>query len=279
MPDAGDGSNRAANQITHPGSGGGGLNNTGAWVRMQDPAGVRECIFNRPNATTTTWTCVYSKAAKFVVGGSAAVRPTAADELVFVSLTVGFHPTANSRHHCWASDVAPYPLYLFSYPVGGGTVNSFLMMDAITQIDSTILDPDPVYWMRGYANGLNDLCAGNVATSNTGLSAWGWTTAGVLLNVAVYCAYTNIANFGGFQQQAMPPIVGASNDLTAPGLAHRLISRSDPGTKGLTTHCRFGGTTRASGDTYNITGTRDRIYLLFSAGSIILPWNGDVVLV
>ena len=278
MPDAGDGSNRGANQITHPGIGGGGLNNSGAWVRMQDPVGGRECIFNRPNSTTTSWTCVYSKAANFVVGGSAAVRPTAADELVFASAT-NIQPSANSRHHCWASDVAPYPLYLFSYPVGGGGVNSFLMMDAITPIDSTILDPDPVYWMRGHASGLNDLCGGNVAANNTGLSAWGWTTAGVLLNVAVYCAYTTAASFGGFQRQEMPPIVGASNDLTAPGLVHRLISRSDPGTKGLTTHCRFGGTTRASGDTYNITGTRDRIYLLFTAGSIILPWNGDVVLV
>lgn len=68
-----------ADIITHAGSGAGGMANTRAWFRIQEPNGEREFTIQR-GTTNLVWRVKYSTALKFVGGSpNATTTPTAGD--------------------------------------------------------------------------------------------------------------------------------------------------------------------------------------------------------
>lgn len=114
----------------------GALGNS-SWVRMQDPAGVREIIVQR-GTTNLLWREKWSHSAKFTGGTpSATVPPTATDEQningnntpTFVSLLL----TDNTyKIHVGANNASPYDWYMIMVPTGGGLVRSFYFLNLAT---------------------------------------------------------------------------------------------------------------------------------------------------
>ena len=278
MPNAGDGTIMAANQVTHGGSGANGLNNLDAWVRLQDPAGGREITLQRRTAATN-FIGKYSKADKFTGGApSATVTPTATAEYTWSSAAV--HSTATSCvHHCWASNVAPYPFYFFAYPVGGGVIVSLTLMDELQPAIAGVVDTDPVVIIRCGVNSAatpaNLAVNSPVAVSSLAMSASGWVGAMRGLNMYFICG-TNTANFQGYLNNNVPPGFDGIEDTVASGLVLRRNADSNSTLKGWTTNFLVTGRARYSGDTYTLVTARDKIYLLFNDGGAALPWNGDI---
>jgi hypothetical protein len=104
-------------QVTSGASGAGGLGNNSAWVRMRDPAGVREFILQR-GTTNLLWRFLWSHSAKFTGGSPGATQtPSATDEQT-VNMGGGTHasPTFGTcfgtdnayKFHCGADNAAPY---------------------------------------------------------------------------------------------------------------------------------------------------------------------------
>jgi len=244
-----------------------------AWIRMQDPSGGREFILHR-STTNTTWTIVYSQSARFVGGSpSATARPTATDERI-VANNVAISGTTLSHHHCWASDVAPYPFYMVAYPTAGGNYTTILMMDAVTPI-GTGADPDPVVWIRGTGR---SLLLNTIATPVTGtelnfqahISATTFTTLWLLPLFG-----GNSTAYYGFAGSRVSPTF-TREALLSPILLHRLPSVTDPITKGFTTYFLASGSLRLNGDTYTVSSTRDRIHVQCDYdGGIVLPFDGS----
>lgn len=105
---SGDGStfsNAGAGPVTGGGSGVAGLDGTGRWMRFRDPSGIREIILFR-GGSATTWSLVYSFAARFTGGSPAAAqRPTATDEVaIFTNQILSL--SATSYAHAVVEDTA-----------------------------------------------------------------------------------------------------------------------------------------------------------------------------
>ncbi len=108
--DASTFSNSGTGPVTGGGSGAGGMDNTGAWVRLRDPGGVREMIFQR-GASSASWSLFYSVGARFTGGSpSATVRPTATDEVTVFS-AVNFSTTSPAYAHAIVEDTAINGVY------------------------------------------------------------------------------------------------------------------------------------------------------------------------
>jgi len=272
----------AANQVTHGGSGAGGLGNTRAWVRMQDPAGGREFTIQRTTADTT-FRIKYSKLAKFTTGSpDATTTPSAADEGVVKGAGTDASPTgvailpiANSRHHCMAVDSGQFPFYMASYPVGGGNCNGIFCMDSVTPFAGA-LDTDTVVIVCGISvNNLNltDL----VLASSANASCFGFMSTTFTAMRILTIAGSNASS--GYNGAAMATNPYSGEDNLVPTLPSRYGTDAAPnGTKGTCDNIFIGPVSRASGDTYSVATARDRIVLMGS-WCVTIPFNGDVPLV
>lgn len=148
VPMSSDGStyNPSGDQITHSGSGAGGMNNLSAWFRIQDPGGQREYLFQRDtSAERLKWH--YSTSAKFVGGSpNATTLPTATDTKGLVEESTGsvimFPLGATVRAHIAAQDTAVggvYSWWLVAY--FSSSFRTFMFCEAIDP-ESTNNDSD-----------------------------------------------------------------------------------------------------------------------------------------
>jgi hypothetical protein len=278
MQGSGDGTtlHPPGDSVSHGGTGARGLGNTTAWVRLQDPGGGREIVIQRMS-NDTNWSLVYSPSAKFITGGSATIAPTAADQYFIINNVSTIQPTTNSRHHCWASDAAPYPFYLIAYKAGGeGFYTHLTMMDEIIEPDPGT-DPDPIVFIRG-GNGANSILLLSLVTppGNTisSLSAFGRCgPAYESLNIFPYFG-GNSTNFYGFAGSRIPSSYNKKVCI-APCFFLRKLVDSNSMSKGFAKNFLLGGRLAFNGNTYSVNSERDKIVLTCEYdGSMVLPFNG-----
>jgi len=136
-------------QITHASSGANGMNNSRAWFRIQDPAGVREFCIQRGTAGNTAWWIKYSALDRFTTGGDATNMPTATDQqnVGGGSSVVGatIFATANTyQYHLGADDAAPYTFYAFAAVDTTAVTAGAFFMDAMVAGSYPAEDTDPV---------------------------------------------------------------------------------------------------------------------------------------
>jgi hypothetical protein len=253
-------------QITVAGSGAGGLANTSAWFRVQDPGGRREFVFQR-GATHSSYTVVYSALDRFTGGTpNATTRPTAADEQVLysaVSLWTGA-PGSMYGHVCVQStpEGNAYGFWCFTTTVGTGANPSgvFLCCEPLAVGSYPAADTDPVvHW---------------VLTSNPlvfGSNAWRWTYKHNLTGEA-WAAVTaptvpaqGLASLVG--TIGSNPYDGDDNHFPA-GFCRRSSDITSVGWKGWGKYIRIKGTNRSYPDTINLA-TDAYVH----AGDYLIPWE------
>lgn len=144
----------SGNIFVGTGTGTGGWSNVGAWIRLRDPAGVREWIFQHDNVGGTK--IRYSSSAKFSGTANGAVSPTvpptATDEryLRGASGSYGaawFAVGATTNYYGTAKDTAPYGFWFAGS--ASSAIKTGLMFDPVT---STAEDTDPYVIHIGSTN-------------------------------------------------------------------------------------------------------------------------------
>lgn len=114
-------------------SGAGGAGNTNSWIRITDPAAVREHIIHR-GTTDLTWRIKTSHSAKFTTGATASTPPTATDQFHWSSGTdvpafVSFFVTNNTYKVNYVANAdAPYDFAMVLVPNGGGVCRAILYL-------------------------------------------------------------------------------------------------------------------------------------------------------
>jgi hypothetical protein len=278
--------NSSGDQISTGVSGAGGFNNSGAWERLQDPAGIREVVLQRSTSGSLAWWIKYSALAKFT-GGSASVAPTATDGQNVVGTSAAgttlFTGVEGSlRCHCFADNAAPYTFGMVCYSNGGSTTRAFLVMDGLQTGSFNVLDQDPIVFL--WANsGVNIFASASnnypLILSNNAAGAqgvWGW----IKFNIAG-ATWQSLACLE-VEDNGLPVIPGgfptssySGNDEIFPISVGRISSRVAPnGYKGVLKTLRWLGPQRAlSGDTLSVLSTRD--YLVVES-AVAVPFNGTV---
>jgi hypothetical protein len=152
--------NLAGNTFTNAGAAGAhGYSNNNAWIRLQDPGGVREFVIS--NDSTSAARITYSPSAKFTSGGTASVQPTAADQqTVWGSGTnaapsyAGFLPnnvtSSGSKFQGGARGSAPYGFWFAAADVPAGATTMAFFMDPLTGASPNDSDPVVVCVSNGF---------------------------------------------------------------------------------------------------------------------------------
>ncbi len=288
--------------VTGSGTGAGGLGNTGAWVVMQQPtggsgnyAGTRQICFQHTNAgndvattdNSMVWRIMYSKLAGFT-GGSAAVSATATDQKAVLGGGTAGSPTfeilfntgwGGYRYHIMAADATDADcamgFELVSYPGGGGSCNGAIIFDPLTNLSSFDTDPfvfvtniDGVDLKCGQSLDSRCGCWWNPATHSGGLSA----RYDLVYPMQLYTT----------SHVAAPAAVGTSpvsglDDLIAIFWGSSTGSGTTAGYKGTSRMLRWRCNSRATGDTYSVSGASSKEYVIF--GDLVTFWNGSSPLV
>jgi hypothetical protein len=136
-------------QLTHHGSGAGGLNNNNAWFVLRDATG-RQLLFQR-GSLHYSWKVYYSKAAGFVEGSPAATATPTATDVRYVSNTsdayISLFPSSGSlRCNAFAQTTPHNTCYSFNLicrVVGTGAVAGSIFMHALDEALSYGADGDP----------------------------------------------------------------------------------------------------------------------------------------
>jgi hypothetical protein len=127
IPYSSDGTtfNASGDQITHAGTGAGGLMNNRAWFVAREPGGRREWCWQAGNTVSASQARVkYSAAARFALGApTAQVTPSAADERVLIGGGTDAVPTMSQivsdgpayRYHIAAHSMPVSGAYYFGY--------------------------------------------------------------------------------------------------------------------------------------------------------------------
>ncbi len=273
--------------ITSGASGANGLDNSGAWFRIQDPAGLREFCFQRGIGAQWYW-IRYSALDQFTGGSpSATVAPTATDQNNMVATNTSGQQIANGtesamRFHMMADSSAPYTWYMFCYSTGGSTTRGLIAMDSLQAGSYNVLDTDPV--VLAYVTTGTDIfnAGGGVVFSQSGQTAGGAGLYGwIKMNLAGE-GYVNFAwarTFDGAGNVGIPgglPVsqYSGNDEVFAPQILRYSGAPAPVGWKGVLSNFRHIGPQRAnSGDTLSVVTTRDYIVL---EKSIALPWDGSV---
>jgi hypothetical protein len=140
-------------QITHAGTGAGGLDRNNAWVVLEDPGGRRQFLLQR-GTSNTSWRFYYSALDGFVGTGfgaiSATVPPSATDQQQMIGSAGGYagtHTTSGTwAYHCVAYDAPEgdvYPWFVFATEVLSGKIGSLVYCDAMRVGTYDALDADP----------------------------------------------------------------------------------------------------------------------------------------
>lgn len=259
--------NSSGDQITHSGSGAGGMNNTNAHWTVREPGGRREICFQ--NTTGTLCRVKYSALSRFTGGSPSATRvPAAADEQVIAgsgsdASPVGgsFFNSANLRYHivCLDSPIGgAYAFYMWVTNTPGSTSNAGgLWLEPMAPGSYDALDVDPC--IIGAANG-----GGTLETSF--LSAVGKTWLAYGTGSAVFLTITGGVNatFTG----GLPPDLASGKDINGRPLF--TVPSGGVRVKGYGALVAIKGPARAWPATAN-RATDAYVYL----GSLVLPWaNG-----
>lgn len=254
-------------QVTGPGSGTNGLNNTSAWVALRDPSGAsgRKYLFQRGSADNNWW-IRYVRGATLNTAGNATTMPTnpsVANDLQNIhgtssSGTLLFDAGGNYYTHAVHETTAAFGVYQFwmatSVKVTGAAAGGMLVMGLDTNAVSGGLDQDPSY---------------TVANSTSA-----WIQSGVLKFWNYYGLVSPAPAWvtGGTRAASTP--IATVNQYTGNDDAFPIIvfgSSSQFPYKGQGNWARVAGVLRTYPNTINLTTDA---YCYFSDGTrvLLLPW-------
>jgi len=176
-------------QVTGYATGTNGLNNARAWVRLQEPGGRREWLFQRDTSTNEhQWRICYSAAAKFTGGSPGATQtPSATDEQIILGGGSHASPTfaqlvvagGGYRAHLIAQSTVVggcYGFWALTTVAGTGYCNTAILQEPLWDNSYPAEDTDPcLLGVKFYAG------AYNVLGNHAGLHWVGrfWTAYGL----------------------------------------------------------------------------------------------------
>lgn len=151
VPSSSDGTtyNSSGNQITAD-SGANSLANAGAWVRLRQPGGGRELVFQR-GSDNTQWRALYSKAG-FSGGSPGATRvPTATEQQLLIgggsdaspSYATLFDTDGNYRWLVSLDDASPYTFWAVALTVGSLAATTAIALLGLETGSYDTSDTDP----------------------------------------------------------------------------------------------------------------------------------------
>ena len=275
-------------QVTGGGTGAGGLNNTKAWMRLQDPVAVREIVIQRVTNSTNYAIWYNSGGSKFTGGSPAATQvpttATSSDAQFVCGSGTPASPTGATlfttdgtyRWHVICSNASLYGFVAIGYVTGTDITATMIAMDPMqsgTYPTSGSADADPVVWICPAGPNSGNVGTTIYMTSETanqgplanlkyGLTGAGWVQMSAL-------SYQSAAG------QAIPADIG-SNPFTgnAEGYpiayARRSALTAPVGWKGFSSLLLWAGTSTSTGNT-----AAGKTYIFF--GNLLIPWDGSTV--
>jgi len=202
VPKSSDGSvyNSGGDQISHGGSGAGGMANSSAWFVIREPGGLREWCFQKGSASHLVWRVKVSSHSLFVGGAPDATHtPTATDQQILVGAGTDASPTFATTFnadgsYAWhvIADNAPigtavpsYGFWAFSALTGSNDVYTLIMQEPMmigtfpelssgTRAAPVLGDPDPVIYMCMYSVDSVVLSGSNIWQGHPPTGPQGW---------------------------------------------------------------------------------------------------------
>ncbi len=284
-------------QVTHGGTGTGGLGNTNAWVRIQSPPTnggtivnqTREFIIQRGSAGTA-WRIKYSASALFTGGSPAAgVSSSSTDELWMVGAGTDASPTYNTlfvtdggylTHIVCGGAAENYSFVIWSSTLGqtGSTTNHAFALDVLQSGSYPALDVDPAVVYQNAGSAFLGVSTSAFPTSNQAnpvqARAWMGATSAIQGATNGNNVNVNISSLGqlGSSQVNLYTNPWTNKDDLFPCLWGNKGATGPKGIKGFSTLFKMGSIYRISGETCDTVspGSKDKICF----NSIWLPWSG-----
>lgn len=240
----------------------------GAWVRFQDPAGVRELLIQRCN-TNLVWNVRYSKSAKFTGGSpSATAAPTATDSQNICSNTTIFAADSGYRYYCAVSNVAPYSFWAGAFPTGGGNPTHAFIYGETTGME-TGEDNISIHIIQA-----NAFLASTMTTfqgwAGSGLTYERWRTAIVAPPYTDASAGANVipsllnVNPHSGNDESFEIFLGEDGTGTFPGGMRGFLAWDLIG---------WNGAAKTTGDTMSTTGAGSKDRIVFRDCNLV--WDGS----
>lgn len=255
------------------------LSNVNSWFVLADPGGVRQLCFARTgNSSNHYWRFLYSVAAGFT-GGTTAARPTATDEkIVFgdaVTATTGLVSGNICNLNFVADDAAPYGFAAIGFRAGFGLGNGFFM-DPMRAGSFDALDQDPYVFYVIDANGTDGCLDTSLCSENENLQLSGCRAyVGDLSTTARFgniCALRYANTF----RTIYPGVNGPTQNMSGkvpdlPLIYARTPAVTGPsGLKGISTYFKWNGAATANGDT--VAGQTWAVM-----NNLLMQWDGSTV--
>lgn len=172
--------NGSGDQITSADSGSNGMNNNSAWYRIQDPAVLREYVFQR-GTNDASWKGIYSASDKFTATvGNATTVPTANDEQgIFKAVKTNqtiFSTSAAYRYHIAVQDAAHNGVYAW-WMIGVNFVDATpettcIFCDAMDASYGSGDNDPSVHFGNSDGPIVSTLTSTSVATNGASLRGW-----------------------------------------------------------------------------------------------------------
>ena len=285
-------------QVTHGGTGGAGLGNSNAWVRLQAPPvnggsvvdQTREITIQR-GSTDVLWRIKYGASALFTGGSpAAAVTSSSADEVFMVGGGTDASPTFNTFfgtngtyiYHIVCGGAAEfYSFIIWTSTFGqiGATTNQSFGLDAMQTGSYPSSDVDPAVCFLTNSSAFSDFMVSAFPTSNVTnpakARAWLGATSAAGASLTTNSQNVNMSTYGsslGANATSISLNPWTNKDDLLPGLWGGKGGVGPKGVKGFSTLFMLGSMQRTNGDTTDITstGSRDKIYY----NGVWIPWSG-----
>lgn len=269
--------NASGDQITHAGSGAGGMANSRAWFRIQDPGGRREYCIQKSTSDNIAWRIKYSASQRFVAGSpDATVTPSASDEGILLGAGSDASPTFASlfstdnsyKSHIVAMNVAEgnvYSFWWFSSVNGTGTLAPGFFCEALDVNASSSVDEDRCVTVAAVGSVWNSF-------SNDGYAPYGWYRYN--LSGAAFGRHSALVPYGAayFGNEGTDAYEG-KDTLLPP-----LWAKTNLGVKGASKFMMYSsaGASRAYPDTVNLA-TDAYVYMqVYASNCALIPWPEGV---
>jgi hypothetical protein len=286
-------------QVTHGGTGVGGLGNTRSWVRLQAPQVNHGSVVNQTREITiqrttsdTQWRVKYSASALFTGGAPAIlVTPSAADEVFMVGGGTDASPTfstffGTNAGYVWhivcggAAEFYSFVGWISNFGQSGATTNQVFALDAMQAGSHPATDVDPAVVYLASGSAFTDMAASAYPTANVTnpalARAWfGATSAAGALTTGTNNQNVRMSSYGtsvGTNTFSACLNPWNNKDDLLPGLWGNKASSGPKGIKGFSTLFMLPSVQRGNGETLDVAspGAKDKIFY----NGIWLPWSG-----
>ena len=262
------------------------LSTGSAWFYVEAPNGQAFTFQNQNNSTS--WRIKWRGNGGAVGTGTATQTPAITNEIIIRGSGTdaspgytGFMPgNGTYRWNVIADNASPYGFWCGAIILGGGSAPGGMMFDPLTAVSPGDVSPYVVLtadgsntWARMNPNSYifwNDESSKSGTTDTFATYYVASTGSGNATKATAWYPFNG--SYALPLTQVVNPITG--NDDLFPLLWARRAAATggNPGWKGVSTFSKFKGVSRANGDTYTVSSTRDRI----SFGDYSLPWDGSV---